>query len=261
MAQRHKRKLEPVDGIVSCGRRQGWQKTYQRGSIQNQRGRTNGVRLCGKDESRGLKVLDELELRARLWAVRVSLAFFDSLPEGGDDPQRFLAALGIRRLDEPTPDDHARPSNATAAMHRAHTTPPFVVPQDVQDGEHELCRLGQGAVLDGELVVLDVGERDAVCVCEVGEVGGVWGEFTGFGEVDEGADTCGEEFVEFLGGGLEWGPGVFAGEEVGGCPVGVGDGTWAGGVEGRKGGATLGATLAGVDGDGGDVEGVGHLSG
>lgn len=71
-----------------------------------------------------------------------------------------------------------------------------------------------------------------MCLGEVGEVRGVWGEFTRFGEVDEGADAGGEEFVEFLGGRLEWGPGVFAGEELGGCPVGVGDGTWAVCVDG-----------------------------
>ena len=218
--------------------------------------------LCGKDETRRLKVLDELELGAGLWAVRVSLAFLDRLPEGSDDPQRLLAALGIRRLDEPTPDDHARPPDPTAAMHRADAPPPFVVPEDVQDGEHELFRLGQGAVLDGELVVLDVGDGDVVCVCEVGEVGCVRGEFTGLGEVDEGADACGEEFVEFLGGGLEWRPGVLAGEELGRRPVGVWDGTRGGGEERWKGRAALGSTAGlAAEGDGGDVEGERHLAG
>ena len=142
-------------------------------------------------------------------------------------------------------------------MYRADPAPAFIVPEDVQNGEHELSRLGQGAVLDRELVVFNVGEGDVVCVCEVWEVRGVWGEFTGFGEVNEGANACGEEFVEFLGGGLEWRPGVFAGEELGCCPVGVGDGMRAVSVDGWQGRATLRA--AGVEDDGGDAEGVSHV--
>jgi len=109
-------------------------------------------------------------------------------------------------------------------MYRAHAAPAFVVPQDVQDGEHELFRLGQGAVLDRELVVFDLGDGDVVCECEVGEVGGIGLEFSGFSEVDECAYACCEEFVEFLSGGLEWGPGILAGEEERCCPVRVWDG-------------------------------------
>ena len=188
----------------------------------------------------------------------VSLALFDRLPEGGNDPQRLLAALGIAGLDEPAPDDHARPTDPTAAMHRAHPSSAFIVPQDVQDGKHELFRLGQGAVLDRELVVFNVGEGNAMGVGEVGEVGCVWGKFTRFGEVDEGADACCEEFVEFLCGRLEWRPRVFAGEELGSCPVRVWDGTWAVCVDGWERGATV--RFAVVDGDGRDVQGVSHFS-
>ena len=98
-------------------------------------------------------------------------------------------------------------------------------------------------------------------VGEVREVRGIRGELAGLGEVDEGTNASGEEFVEFLGGRLEWGPRVFAGEETGGCPVGVGDGTRAACVDGWQRRAALG--LAGdwrlADVDGRDVEGVGHL--
>ena len=89
-------------------------------------------------ESRRFKVLDKLELWARFWTMWVSLALFDRLPEGGDDPQCFLTTLGVCGLDEPASNDHAGPANPPAAMYRANPTSPFIVPQDVQDGKHEL---------------------------------------------------------------------------------------------------------------------------
>ena len=180
----------------------------------------------------------------------VSLALLDGLPESGDDPERLFAALGVRRLNQPAANDHARPTNPAAAVYRADPTSALVVPQDVQDCKHELPRLGQGPILDRELVVLDLGEGNVVCAGEVGKVGCVWGEFTGFGEVDEGADPCCKDFVELLGRGFEGRPGVFASEELGRCPVGVRDGAWGVGEEGWKGRAAL--RLAVVDGGGGD---------
>lgn len=192
------------------------------------------ARSCCQYEPRGLKILDKLALGARFWTVRVAFALFDRLPKGGDDPQGFLAAFGVCGFDEPAADDHTGPADAAAAMHGAHTTAPLIVPQHVQDGEHELARLGEGAVLDRELMVFNVGEGDAVCVGEVGEVGCVWGELARLCEVDKGANACCEEFVEFLSGRFEWRPGIFAGEESGCCPVRIWDGTWAVCVDGGK---------------------------
>ena len=103
-------------------------------------------------------------------------------------------------------------------------------------------------------MVLDVGEGNVVCACEVWEVWCVWGKFARFGEVDECAHACCEEFVEFLCGCLERGPRVFAGEELGRRPVRVGDGTWTFCEDGWEGRATLRFTA--VDGDGRDV---GHV--
>ena len=79
-----------------------------------------------------------------------------------------------------------------------------------------------------------MGEGDAVCAREVGEVWGVGRELARFSEIDECADARCEEFVEFLRGRLEGGPGVLACEEVWCCPVRVGDGAGSVSVEGRK---------------------------
>lgn len=98
---------------------------------------TRGIRSC-KHESRWLKGPDELVLGPRLWTVRVPLALLDGLPEGGDDSQCLLPALGVRRLDEPTADDHARPSDPTAAVYGTHPPSAFIVPQHVHDRKHEL---------------------------------------------------------------------------------------------------------------------------
>ena len=203
-------------------------------------------------DSRRLKVFDKLKLGARLGTVRVALALFDCFPEGGDDPQRLLATLGVRGLDQPATDHHAGPADAASAVDGAHPAAALVVPEDVEDGEHEFAGLGEGAVLDWELVVLDLGERDRVGACKGGEVWGVGGELAGLGEVNEGAHTCSEDFVELLGGGFEWRPGVLAGEEAGGGPVRVGDGSGRVDVE-WEGRATLGAgRLVGAGGEGVD---------
>lgn len=110
-------------------------------------------------------------------------------------------------------------------------------------------------------MVFDVGERDVVCMGEVGEMRRVRGELAGFGEVDKGANAGGKELVEFLGGRLEWGPRIFTSEEFWGCPVRVWDGTRAVSVDGRKGRTTLRTRWfrARVDGDGGDVSSVSHF--
>ena len=47
-------------------------------------------------------------------------------------------------------------------------------------------------------------------MCAEGEKLGVADEFTRFGQVDEGADACGEESVQ-LGTRGTWCPGIFAG--------------------------------------------------
>ena len=85
-----------------------------------------------------LKVFDELELGTRLWTVRVALALFDGLPEGGDQAKCLLAAFGVCGLDEPTADDHACAPDAAAAMDSAYAAATLVVPEDVEDGKHEL---------------------------------------------------------------------------------------------------------------------------
>jgi len=105
--------------------------------------------------------------------VRVAFALFDGLPEGGDDAESFLATLGVCGLDKPAADDHSCAPDATAAVDSAYAATSLVVSEDVKDGEHELLGLWEGAVLDWELVVFDVGEGYAVSVCEVGEVRGI----------------------------------------------------------------------------------------
>jgi hypothetical protein len=72
-----------------------------------------------------------------------------------------------------------------------------------------------------------VGDGSRVKTCRMNvhlEVGLVGHELLGLCEVNEGANSSCKEFVKFLGC-FERGPGVLAGKEEGGGPVGVGD--WA----------------------------------
>lgn len=52
--------------------------------------------------------------------------------------------------------------------------------------------------MDGKVVVLDLGDVYAEHGASCGEVGRVWKELVGLGEVDEGADACLQESVELL---------------------------------------------------------------
>lgn len=152
--------------------------------------------------------------------MRVSLALFDGLPLLSDDAEGMLAILGRLRVDEPAPDDHARASDPSTAVHCGDAAAPLVAAQDREDLEHVVAGLGEGAVVDGELVVLDVADVDAVGAHEGGEMGVVRGELAALCEVDERPHAGSEQLVQLLdGGALVRGPGVLAGEEERSRPV------------------------------------------
>lgn len=181
---------------------------------------------------RGMEFGDELELRARLWTVRVPRALFDRLPFPGDNRERLGPVPRHAALDEPAPDHHARAPDAPTAMHRANPPPLRIIAQRVEDLVHQPRGRGQAPVADGEAVVLDLGRGDAEERAARAEDARVGEELAALGEVDEGAHACAEEGVEFGAVGVFGGPGVFAGEEERGGPVGVGDGAGADGGEG-----------------------------
>jgi len=94
-------------------------------------------------------------------------------------------------------------------MNRANPPSFLILRQDLQDATHVLVRFGQGAVGDGEAVVLDGAGINALERCEGREVWQVGREFVCLGQVDEGANTGAEKGVELGGGGLGC-PRVFA---------------------------------------------------
>jgi len=156
--------------------------------------------------------------------VGVPGVLLDGPPLPFDHLQRVSAAHDGATLDQPAADDHTRPSDAPATMDDRHATAGLVVPEHVQDGAHELVGGGEGAVADGEVVVLDRGGVDPEELCACCEVGNVWKEFACLCEVDKRAGARFKQGVQF-GGGSVWGPRVFGCDEIWGSPVGVWDGS------------------------------------
>ena len=113
----------------------------------------------------------------------------------------------------------------------------------LEPGLYEVDRVGEGAVADGKVVVLDLAGVDADERAALGEVWRVREELVGLGEVDECADAGEEERVELLLRvplhllGRLWAVREFARDQIGGGPVRVRDGLWstrAGGLDGGR---------------------------
>lgn len=72
--------------------------------------------LQGERRGRTSERADELELRSGLGAAREPLALLDELPLVGDEPQSVRAVSRDAGFDQPTADDHARPSDPASAV-------------------------------------------------------------------------------------------------------------------------------------------------
>ena len=195
------------------------------------------------DPRRPLERAHVLVLGPGLGAERVALALLDRLPLLGDHPERVVPVLRDAAVDEPAAHDEPRAADAPAAVHGGDAPPALVVAQDGHDAADEVDRVGEGAVADGEVVVLDLAGVDADERAALGEVWRVWEELVGLGEVDECADAGEEERVELLLRvplhllGRLWAVWEFARDQIGGRPVRVRDGLWstrAGGLDGGR---------------------------
>ena len=177
------------------------------------------------------KVLHKLKLRTRLWATRKPFTLLDHLPLFRDELQRVRPVPRDATLDEPTPDDEARPPDPATTVYGADPPAALAVPEHVEDAAHKVDALGQAPIGDRKIVVLDLLGVDPEQVAPRGEVRVVGKQLVRLGEVDKGPHAGLEERVEFLlrlfardVGGREWAVGELAGDEVRGGPVGVWDG-------------------------------------
>lgn len=143
-------------------------------------------------------VLDELKLRPRFRAAREPLALLDHLPLFGDELQRMPAVPRHTRVDKPAADDEPSAAYAASAVHGAYPAALLVVPEHVEDLADEVDALGQTAIADGEVVVLDLLRVDAEGRAARREVGVVREELVWLGEVDEGAHAGLKEGIQLL---------------------------------------------------------------
>lgn len=131
------------------------------------------------------------------------------MPLTVDDSEGLRPVSRNTTLDKPAPDDEPRTPDAAPAVHRAHTSTRLVAAKHFEDAPDKVDALGDVAVDDGEVAVLDLVRVDAEERTAGGEVRVVREELVRLCEVHECAHAREEEGVELL-------FGVFAGYLRGG---------------------------------------------
>ncbi len=208
-----------------CIRRRRLQRQQQQRQPQRLRSRARTRRRRRRQQR--VEACDEVDLRARLGAVRVARALLDARPLARDDRERRAAVARRTALDEPAPDNGPRPSNAAAAVHGGDPPARRAVAQRGEDGGEQRRVRGQPAVGDREPVVLDLRRLDGEQRRALEKDGVVRKQLAWLREVDEGAHARAQERVELGLVRARWAPWVLACEEIGCCPVGIGYWAWA----------------------------------
>jgi hypothetical protein len=99
---------------------------------------------------------DELELRAGFGRAGEAGALLDRRPLGGDKLKCVRAVACGAALNEPAADNHAGAADAAAAVDGCDAPACLGVGEHGKNGDHVRVRGREGAVVDREVVVLDL---------------------------------------------------------------------------------------------------------